>query len=83
MSKPGHNSGAIPDGTKELVARIERLEEEKDGIASDIKDIYTEAKSKGHDTKVLRAVIRRRKQDRAKLEEFEVLLDTYEAFLLS
>jgi uncharacterized protein (UPF0335 family) len=83
MTKPGHNSGAIPDGTKELVDRIERLEAEKDGIASGIKDIYAEAKSKGHDTKVLRAVIRRRKQDRAKLEEFKVLLDTYEAFLLS
>lgn len=83
MAKPGHNSGAIPDGTKELVDRIERLEAEKDGIASDIKDIYTEAKSKGHDVKVLRAVIRRRKQDQSKLEEFEVLLQTYEAFLLS
>jgi len=83
MTKPGHNSGAIPDGTKGLVARIERLEDEKAGIASDIKDIYAEAKSNGHDVKALRAVIRRRKQDAKKLEEFEVLVSAYEAFLLS
>jgi uncharacterized protein (UPF0335 family) len=83
MAKPGHNSGAIPEGTKELVERIERLETEKADIASDIKDIYAEAKSKGHDTKVLRAVIKRRKQDAAKHEEFETSVDTYLAFLLS
>lgn len=83
MTKPGHNSGAIPDGTKELVERIERLMTEKDGVNSDIKEIYKEAKSKGHDTKVLRAVIRRRKEDEKKREEFETSVDTYLAFLLS
>lgn len=83
MTKPGHNSGAIPEGTKELVERIERLETEKADIVSDIKDIYAEAESKGHDTKVLRAVIRRRKEDEKKREEFETSVDTYLAFLLS
>lgn len=81
MSRPGHNSGGIPDGTKELVDRIERLDKEKTEIAEAIKDIYTEAKSKGHDTKVLRAVIRRRKQDRKELEAFQESIDLYEAFL--
>jgi uncharacterized protein (UPF0335 family) len=83
MTKPGHNSGAIPDGTKEIVERIERLETEKAEIAEAIKDIYAEAKSKGHDTKVLRAVIRRRREDEGKRREFETSVDTYLAFLMS
>ena len=84
MSRAGHNSGAIPEGTKELVERIERLETEKADIVSDIKGIYEEAKSKGHDLKVLRAVIRRRREDKEReREEFETSVDTYLAFLLS
>jgi uncharacterized protein (UPF0335 family) len=83
MSKPGHNSGGIPDGTKELVERIERLNTEKSEIAEAVKDVYAEAKSNGHDTKVLRAVIRRRAQDRAKLAEFDESVELYEAFLFS
>ena len=81
MTRPGHNSGGIPDGTKELVDRIERLEKEKAEAAEAIKDIYTEAKSKGHDVKVLRAVIRRRKQDRKDIEAFQESVELYEAFL--
>lgn len=62
---------------KQVVARIERLEEEKAGIASDIKDVYAEAKALGYDTKALRAVVRLRKIDRREREEQEQVLDLY------
>jgi uncharacterized protein (UPF0335 family) len=62
---------------RSLVERIERLEEERKALAGDIKDIYAEAKSAGFDTKVLRQLIRVRKQEAAEVEEQEVLLDTY------
>ena len=62
---------------RQIVARIERLEEEKAGIAADIKDVYGEAKSAGYDTKVLRKVIAIRKQDRRERAEMEQVLDLY------
>jgi uncharacterized protein (UPF0335 family) len=60
-----------------IVTRIERLEEEKAGIAADVKDVYAEAKALGYDTKALRAVIRLRKIDRREREEQEQVLDLY------
>lgn len=66
---------------KQIVARIERLEEEKAGIASDIKDVYAESKALGYDTKALRAVVRLRKLDRQEREEQEQVLDLYLAAL--
>ena len=60
-----------------LIERIERLEEEKKSIADDIKDVYGEAKANGFDTKVLRQVVRIRKQDQAERQEQEALLDLY------
>jgi uncharacterized protein (UPF0335 family) len=83
MSKPGHNSGGLPDDTLAVIERIERLNTEKAEIAEATKEVYEEAKSSGHDTQVLRAVIRRRAQDREKVREFDDLLETYEAFLFS
>lgn len=62
---------------RSLIERIERLEEEKKAIASDIKDIYLEAKSAGFDVKVIRQLIRLRKQEPAEVEEQEALMDTY------
>ena len=77
----GHNSGeAAPvaaDRLRSLVERIERLEEERRNIGSDIKDIYVEAKSAGFNTKVLRMVIRERRQDADELAELELEKDTY------
>lgn len=61
----------------QLVARIERLEEEKTGIGKDISDSYAEAKALGFDAKVLRAVIKKRKQDRQEREEFETIEGLY------
>lgn len=66
---------------KSIVERIERLEEEKKAIADDIKDVYAEAKANGFDTKVLRTIIRLRKQDAAEREEQEAILDLYKAAL--
>ena len=65
------------DRLKSLVERIERLEEERKALGSDIKDIFAEAKSAGFDVKVLRQLIRLRKQEPAEIEEQETLLDVY------
>jgi uncharacterized protein (UPF0335 family) len=68
---------AAREKLKQMVARIEKLEEEKASVASDIKDSYAEAKALGYDTKALRQVIRLRKIDRQEREEMESILDVY------
>ncbi|MCR4283502.1 MAG: DUF2312 domain-containing protein [Bauldia sp.] len=62
---------------RSVVERIERLEEEKQALADDIKEVYAEAKANGFDTKTLRQVVRLRKQDVAERQEREALLDLY------
>jgi uncharacterized protein (UPF0335 family) len=69
--------GVAADRLRSLVERIERLEEERRALANDIKDIYAEAKSAGFDVKVLRQLIRLRRQEPAEIEEQESLLDVY------
>lgn len=76
MTNPGHN-GQL----KSIIERIERLEEEKAGIAADIRDIYAEAKANGFDTKALRQIVKERKMDAAERQEREALLDVYRASL--
>jgi uncharacterized protein (UPF0335 family) len=75
--KPPHTGGIAADRLRSLVGRIERLEEEKKALASDIKEIYQEARSAGFDCKVLRQLIRTRKMEPADVEEQETLLDVY------
>lgn len=60
-----------------IIERIERLEEDKAAIANDLKEVFAEAKGNGFDTKILRKVIRIRKQDRAKRQEEEALTYLY------
>ena len=60
-----------------IIERIERLEEDKAAVATDIKEVFAEAKGEGYDVKVLRKVVRLRKQDKAKRLEEEALLDLY------
>ncbi|HYE44837.1 MAG TPA: DUF2312 domain-containing protein [Caulobacter sp.] len=60
-----------------IIERIERLEEDKAGVMADLKEVYAEAKGNGFDTKILRKVVRMRKQDKAKLSEEEALIDLY------
>ncbi len=69
--------GIAADRLRSLIERIERLEEEKTGIAADIRDIYAEAKSAGFDPKVMRAMIKLRKMNAADRDEQEFLTDVY------
>jgi uncharacterized protein (UPF0335 family) len=62
---------------KTVIERIERLEEDKAAIAADLKEVYAEAKGEGFDTKILRKVVRLRKQDKVKRQEEEALIDLY------
>jgi uncharacterized protein (UPF0335 family) len=70
-------SGSAQSQLKTIIERIERLEEDKAAVAADLKEVYAEAKGNGFDTKTLRKVVRIRKQDRAKRQEEEALLDLY------
>jgi uncharacterized protein (UPF0335 family) len=69
--------GIAADRLRRIIERIERLEEERKALGSDIKDIYAEAKSAGFDVKVLRQLISIRKKEPAEVEEQESLLDVY------
>ncbi|MGH6889477.1 MAG: DUF2312 domain-containing protein [Rhizomicrobium sp.] len=69
------------DHLKTLVERIERLEEEKTALSADIREVYSEAKGQGFDTKIIRQVVRLRKLDRADRQEQEAILDLYLAAL--
>ena len=64
-----------------FIERIERLEEEKNGIGDDIKDVYLEAKANGYDVKTMRSIVRLRKMERNARMEAEALLDTYKTAL--
>ena len=64
---------------KAIVERIERLEEEKKGLADDIKDIYGEAKATGFDAKTIRKIVSLRKMDTEKRREADELLELYKA----
>jgi uncharacterized protein (UPF0335 family) len=69
--------GIAGDRLKSFIERIERLEEEKKALASDIKEVYAEAKGTGFDVKIMRQVIRLRRMDKDDLDEQETLLDVY------
>ena len=72
---------ATDDRLRLLIERIERLEEEKKGIADDIRDVYAEAKAVGYDPKIMRQVVRLRKMKPDDRSEQEMILDTYKAAL--
>jgi uncharacterized protein (UPF0335 family) len=65
------------DQLRLFIERIERLEEEKKGIADDVKDVYAEAKANGYDTKTMRSIVRLRKMEKHARDEMDALLDTY------
>ena len=69
--------GTTADRLRSFIQRIERLEEDKKGIADDIKEVYGEAKGEGFDVKVLRKVIALRKKDPEEIAEEEELLELY------
>ena len=74
MAGVGSNSNAQ---LKSIVERIEKLEEEKAATASDIRDVYAEAKGNGFDAKALRKIVQMRKQDADERREQEEILETY------
>lgn len=76
MSDMGHNLVA-GDELNLLFERIERLEEEKKGIAEDIRDVFAEGKSRGYDVKIMRQVLRLRAMDGDKRQEERYLVDAY------
>ena len=82
MSTAGHNSGDVISKTaqaqlKSYFARLESLDDDAQAIRQDRAEVMSEAKSAGWDPKIIRAVLRRRKMDAAKLQEEEALIDLY------
>tara|TARA_R110000822_G_scaffold11505_9_gene42034 strand:- start:546 stop:857 length:312 start_codon:yes stop_codon:yes gene_type:complete len=80
MSDIGHNStpaGVVQDQLKAIIERVEKLEEEKQTIAGDIKEVYAEAKANGFDAKILREIVKLRKMDSAERQEREAILELY------
>lgn len=69
------------DELRLLIERIERLEEEKKGISDDIREVYSEAKSRGYDAKIMRQIIKLRAMESHERQEWEAVLDTYIAAL--
>lgn len=69
--------GIAVDRLRSLIERIERLNEEKAALGSDIRDIFAESKSAGFDVKIMREIIKLRKQNAAERDEHETLLETY------
>jgi uncharacterized protein (UPF0335 family) len=65
------------DQLRLFIERVERLEEEKKGIADDIKDVYAEAKANGYDTKTMRKVVALRRLETHVRQEADALLETY------
>jgi uncharacterized protein (UPF0335 family) len=73
--------GVAAERLKSFIERIERLEEEKAALAADIREIYSEAKGTGFDTKVMRQIVRLRKMEEADRQEMQAILDTYKRAL--
>ena len=71
------SSGFAPDRLRSFIERIERLEQEKQDLAADIREVYSEAKGIGFDPKITRQVVRLRKLDDNDRRELEMVLDTY------
>lgn len=71
------SSDVAADQLRLFIERIERLEDEKRGIAEDIRDVYSEAKSTGFDVKTMREIVKLRRMEAAARQEREALLHTY------
>lgn len=77
-ARPATQTGGVAaERLRAFVSRIERLEEEKAGLAQDLREVYAEAKGEGFDTKVLRKIISLRKKDPQERREEEELLELY------
>ncbi len=85
MAGIGHNSEGegmggghvAADELRLLIERVERLNEEKQGVADDIKDVFAEAKGRGYDPKAMRKIVAIRKKNKEQHQEEEAILETY------
>ena len=75
--RPNRVGGVAVDQLKSIISRIERLEEEKAGLAADIRDVFAEAAGNGFDVPAIRKIIKLRKMDAQEREEAETTLDAY------
>ena len=75
--KDAEVGGIAVDRLRSLIERIEKLEEDKKEIQSDIREVFAEAKSAGFDVKIMRAILKLRKMNASDRDEQEILLDTY------
>jgi uncharacterized protein (UPF0335 family) len=73
MNKPAFAAHQL----RSFIERVERLEEEKAALAADIREVYSEAKGQGFDTKIMRQIIRLRKMDKADYQEQAAILQLY------
>ncbi|MCA3260438.1 MAG: DUF2312 domain-containing protein [Telmatospirillum sp.] len=81
MADGGEVGGIAAAKLKQFVEKIERLEAEKADLATDIREVYAEAKGNGFDTKIMRQVIKLRKMEEPDRKEQDELLDLYRAAL--
>ena len=76
-ASPDVLTSAAQGRLKSIIERVERLEEDKAAVATDIKEVLSEAKGEGYDTKIIRQVVGLRRIDKAKRQEAEAILDLY------
>jgi len=69
--------GIAADRLRQFIERVERLEQERQELGADIREVYAEAKAVGFDPKIMRQLVRLRKLDQVEYQEQEALLDTY------
>ncbi len=81
MAEKPSAAGVSAGRLRSFIERIERLEEEKEKTATDIREVYAELKGEGFDAKTIRQIVRLRKKDADERAEEEALLDTYMAAL--
>ena len=70
-------TGVAAEELKQFIERIERLDEELDGINGDKKDVFAELKGRGFDTKAVKSILRIRRMDHAQRQEEEAILELY------
>ena len=76
-ASPDVLTSAAQGRLRTVIERLERLEEDQAAVMADMKEVFAEAKGEGYDVKILRKVIRIRKQDKAKRQEEDAILDLY------
>ncbi len=82
MKKQSVTTGGVEaPKLRSYIERVERLEEDKAGIASDIRDVMAEAKSNGFDVKAMRQILKLRKMKANERTEAEYMLDLYKRAL--